>query len=87
MGVKPAERVIELEQEIENNLNGFSKDLMFHPHITIGRVKFVKDKEEIKRLLKGKVEGKFRVENFKLIKSELMSEGPRYTDLEVIYEM
>ena len=83
VGVESADNVIGLQQEIEQNLNGFSKDLRFHPHVTIGRVKFVKDKEGIRRLLKSKVEGKFRAENFKLIKSELMPEGPRYTNLGV----
>ena len=83
VGVKPAGRVIELQQEIEKNLDGFAKDLRFHPHLTIGRVKFVKDKEGIRRLLKSKIEGKFRAKNFKLIKSELMPEGPKYTNLGV----
>ena len=83
VGVKPAERVIELQQEIEKNLNGFAKDMRFHPHLTIGRVKFVKEKEGIRRLLKSKMGGRFRAENFKLIKSELMPEGPKYTDLGV----
>lgn len=83
VGVKPAGRVIELQQEIENNLNGFAKDLRFHPHLTIGRVKFVKDRGGIKRLLNTRIEGKFRAENFKLIKSELMPEGPKYTYLGV----
>lgn len=83
IGVEPADKVIELQEEIEQNLNGFARDLRFHPHITIGRVKFVKDKEGIKRLLKRKVEGKFRAENFRLIKGELMPEGPKYTNLGV----
>ena len=83
VGIKPAGRVIELQQEIEKNLDGFSKDLRFHPHLTIGRVKFVKDKDGIKRLLNSKIEGKFRAENFKLIKSELMPNGPKYMDLGV----
>lgn len=83
VGIKPAGRVIELQQDIEKNLHGFAKDLRFHPHITIGRVKFVKEREGIRKLLGNKIEGEFRAENFKLIKSELTSEGPKYEDLEI----
>lgn len=84
IGVKGG-RVYELQQQIDAKLAEiFPKDTRFHAHITLGRVKFIKNKEKIKELLKTKVPSlKFEVEEFKLIKSELMPEGPIYKDVEV----
>ena len=87
MGVKPTEEVIKLQESIENALKkfNFKKDFKFHPHITLARVKFVKDKEKfIKNLKDIKVEEKgVEVRDFRLIKSTLKPEGPVYEDLEV----
>ncbi len=76
--------IINLQQKIENKLQTiFKKEKRFHPHITLGRVKFVKDKERfIDSLKEIKIEPKtFEVKQFKLIKSTLTSEGPVYEDL------
>lgn len=76
--------IINLQQKIENSLQSiFKKEKRFHPHITLGRVKFVKDKPKFVEALKEiKVEKKqFEVTQFKLIKSTLTSEGPIYEDL------
>jgi len=83
VGVK-RDKVNELQQQIDSKLETlFGKDKRFHAHITLGRVKFVKDKQKIKELLKTKIPDlKFEVKEFKLIKSELTSEGPVYKDLE-----
>jgi len=84
VGTKDKE-VNELQQQIDSKLTGmFGKDSRFHAHITLGRVKFISDKEKIKELLKTKVPSlKFEVKEFKLIKSELTPNGPKYEDLEV----
>ncbi|MDP2906657.1 MAG: RNA 2',3'-cyclic phosphodiesterase [Nanoarchaeota archaeon] len=84
VGTKDKE-VNELQQQIDSKLaEMFGKDLRFHAHITLGRVKFVKDKLRIKELLKTKVPSlKFEVKEFKLIKSELTPNGPEYSNLEV----
>lgn len=84
VGTKDKE-VNELQQQIDSKLTGiFGKDLRFHAHITLGRVKFVENKEKIKELFKTKVPSlKFEVKEFKLIKSELTPNGPKYEDLEV----
>lgn len=84
VGVK-GEKVNELQQQIDTKLTGmFGKDLRFHAHITLGRVKFVKNKAEMKELLKTKVPNiKFEVKEFKLIKSILTSKGPEYEDVGV----
>lgn len=84
VGVKGSE-VNELQQQIDSKLAGmFGKDLRFHAHITLGRVKFIKNKEKIKEVLKTKIPSlKFEVKEFKLIKSILTPKGPEYEDVEV----
>ena len=77
--------ITKLQQDIDNSLLAiFRKDERFHPHITLGRVKFVKDKEKFVELLKKiKVEEKeFSISEFKLIKSTLTEQGPVYEVLE-----
>lgn len=79
--------VKELQRNVEDSLKefGFKKDFEFHPHITLARVKFVKDKEGFVKCLKEiKVEEKtIEVKDFRLVKSTLTSEGPVYEDLGV----
>ncbi|MBW2992587.1 RNA 2',3'-cyclic phosphodiesterase, partial [Candidatus Woesearchaeota archaeon] len=87
VGVKPAEDTIELKKKIDEALKDFNfkNDFEFHPHITLARVKFVKDKLKFKELIHSlRIEdSEFEVKQFKLIKSELTPEGPVYSDLEV----
>ncbi len=75
--------IIELQKKIDMALlDLFPKDERFHGHITFGRVKFIKNREELLKKIKIKFEDNFLVNNFKLIKSDLTKEGPRYTILE-----
>jgi len=88
IGINPKEKVIELQKSIEDSLIefNFKKDFKFHPHITLARVKFVKNKPNfVDSLKKIKVDKnkKLMVKNFKLIKSALTPEGPVYEDLEI----
>jgi len=78
-------RLSELQQKIDSELaDMFGKDERFKAHLTIGRVKSVKDKAAIKEKLKIKTEEmKFELKDFKLIKSTLTPEGPVYETLEV----
>ena len=81
LGLEPKRKIIELQQKIDNALAGiFPMDKRFHPHITLGRVKFVKDKKKFVEILKEiKVEKKsFEISDFKLIKSTLTPEGAVY---------
>lgn len=83
-----SEKIIELQKAIDEKLrNFFPRDKRFHPHLTLGRVKFVKDKERFIQNYKNiEVEQKeFEVKNFKLKKSTLTPQGSVYEDLE-IYE-
>ncbi len=84
VGLEDNLEVIQLQQKIESKLEPlFKKEKRFHPHITLARVKFVKDKEEFIQSIKEiNIEPKtFEITNFKLIKSTLTSEGPVYEEL------
>ncbi len=82
--------IINLQKEVDSKMEnlGFKKDTRFHPHVTLARVKFVKDKQDfIKSLKEIKIEKKaFKVSEFKLIKSILTPEGPIYEDLAVFQD-
>ena len=86
IGINPDEKILELQRKIDEALAPlFRKEKGFVAHITLCRVKFVKDKKAFIGLLnKIKVEPKeIMIKNFKLIKSTLTGEGPVYEDLEV----
>ena len=86
IGVEPEKEIIELQSEVEDVLKEFKfkKDFKFHPHVTLGRVKFVKDKKGFVEKLKSvsMQKEKIEVKGFKLIKSILVVEGPVYEVLE-----
>ena len=85
IGLKGNDELKQLQKAIESSLEKlhFRKDFEFLPHLTLARVKFVKEKPEFLKKLKSiKVEPKgITIKEFKLIKSELTREGPVYTDL------
>jgi len=84
IGVEPKEQIVQLQKGIDNSLKQFfplEKDYV--PHITIGRVSFLKNKETISHFLNQKIEPLlFNVEEFFLVQSNLSSKGPEYRDLE-----
>ena len=84
VGLKPAGKVIELQQKIDSELlDLFSKEQRFSAHITLARVKFIKDKEEFKKNLKFDIsEKEFEINEFCLVKSELSKDGAKYEILE-----
>ncbi|MBW2977473.1 RNA 2',3'-cyclic phosphodiesterase [Candidatus Woesearchaeota archaeon] len=87
LGLEDNNDLKKLQQDIEKSLESFNfkKDFDFHPHITLARIKFIKQEEKqnfIEKLKQIKFEQKeFEVKEFKLIKSELTSEGPVYEDI------
>ncbi len=86
IGLKDNREIINLQKEIEKSLlEIFPKDERFHPHLTLARVKFVKDREIFIRKLKAiKIKLKeMTIKEFKLIKSELTPKGPVYEDLTI----
>src|SRR3989338_969152 len=85
VGLEPEDKVIGLQRSIDEKLEKlFKKEKDFKAHITLGRVKYVKDKEQFLSRLKGiKVEKKsFRVDSFRLMKSTLAWQGPIYEAVE-----
>ena len=79
----PQDIIIKLQQSVEDVLEQFfeKEKREFKAHVTLTRVKFVKDKEKLLESLKKKIEGEFVIDKFKLIKSELTPEGAIYTVL------
>jgi len=81
----PESKIASLQKEVDSKTEilGFKKDIRFHPHLTLARVKFVSDKQGFAKNLKEiKIEKKaFQVTEFKLIKSILTPEGPIYEDI------
>lgn len=78
-------RLNELQSKIDAQLaEMFPKDIRFKAHLTLVRVKSIKDKQAIKEKLHMKIEPMgFEVKEFKLIKSTLTPEGPIYKTVEV----
>jgi len=77
--------VLDLQKQIDEKLSGlFEKESRFMSHLTVARVKLVKDKklflEELGKIKTQNI--KFSVREFYLIKSELKEQGPIYTDIE-----
>jgi len=81
------ETLISFQKQIETLLEeiGFQpEDRPFHPHLTLGRMKSSRGKEElVRRVEKFKEEefGTFQVERVVLFKSDLKPTGPIYTPL------
>jgi len=86
IGLEPKEKIIELQKKIDNELLrlGFKKEKEFEPHLTLARVKFIKDKIKFNEFIKNiKVEKlEFDFDNFKLIKSTLTRNGAVYEEIE-----
>ncbi len=85
IGIEPRDIICELQKNIDETLHGmFSKEKSFQPHITLARVKEVTDKKFAEQIKKLKIEPlSFEVKEFKLIESQLTSEGPVYKDVAV----
>ena len=75
----------ELQKEVDRSLRGlFQQEDRFMSHITIARLKSVKEKrsliDEIKNIKLSNI--KFQVDSFELMKSELNKEGADYSVVE-----
>lgn len=82
VGVKEGrEALIDLQKEIDEELSkiGFRKEKYFKPHLTLARVKFLKDKlGSLERLKKADFVGEFTAESIELVESTLTPKGPIY---------
>ncbi|WP_297417835.1 RNA 2',3'-cyclic phosphodiesterase [Thermococcus sp.] len=82
-GVENDEGIKAIATDVEREMRrlGFKKEKDFVAHITIGRVKFVRDKLELAMALKDLANedfGEFNVEAIELKKSTLTPKGPIY---------
>ena len=80
-------KVSDLQGKVDSCLADlFKKEVNFHSHVTLGRVKFLKDKENFLKVLKSVDVKKicFKVEHVELIKIELTLEGPVYETVDKI---
>jgi 2'-5' RNA ligase len=76
--------VLKLQKEIDMALEGmFEEEERFMSHITIARIKHVNNKREFLDYLANTIPKKFSgmAESFSLMESELMPDGPKYTEL------
>lgn len=86
-GLEPHEEVNALQMEIDKAMEpvGFKRGSKFHPHVTIGRVRFVKDKVLMKKWLSNLKESgyekEFSVESFVLKRSRLGPGGPVHEEI------
>ncbi|MBW3012400.1 RNA 2',3'-cyclic phosphodiesterase [Candidatus Woesearchaeota archaeon] len=78
VGLEPQDKFSKLALQFKENEG-------FKPHVTLSRVKFINDKEELKDKISqlNVPELTFDVEWFYLVKSTLTKEGPVYEDLAV----
>lgn len=79
VGVSAPDKLSELAREIENSMKklDFRPENTFVPHVTLARIKFIKNPEDfLERLKKIKTEIlKIKVKNFYLFESRLSSKG------------
>ncbi len=84
-GVKGGEPLISISQRLNDALShfGFKKDKKrFSPHVTVARVKFIKDKKDFVQTLEGFKDRSFgeqAVDRIYLKKSLLTPQGPIYS--------
>ena len=78
-------QLIELAKNISNKLKEYPDDKPFVPHITLARIKFLKDRLELKEKIRDItiVQEEFIIKSFCLKQSILKPEGPEYKNIEV----
>jgi len=78
--------IFELQKNIDSALEkeGYEKEARFMGHMTIARIKYVGDVKGFREFVSGiKLRGgRFRIEDFKMIESDLQKMGPVYTVVE-----
>ncbi len=88
LGLNNEDEVIKLQIEIDNKLKeiGFEKDNRFTPHITLARVKYVKDKTKLNKIFSKKLNfGSFEINKITLFNSIGTEEGYKHEVLSDFY--
>ncbi|MBZ9571502.1 RNA 2',3'-cyclic phosphodiesterase [Methanobrevibacter sp. TMH8] len=80
--------LLNLQKELDSEFTklGFKKEKNFKTHLTIGRIRNLKDKNEFKEKideLKNISIGTMNISKISLKKSELTPKGPIYSDIEI----
>ena len=82
VGLQNFEKIMDIQGDIELRLNGlYPKDERFSTHLTLGRIKLVKNRDKFLEILK-KIEVpdlEFEIRELVLFKSELTKDGPKYS--------
>lgn len=85
-GIENEERILDLQKKVDFSLSKmFPVEKEFLAHVTLSRVKFVKDKEKLKEFLakfKDAELGEMEINKVILYESILKREGPEYITLE-----
>ncbi len=91
MGLRDGEEVLtSFQKQLETQLGNIGiqpEDRPFHPHLTLGRMRSNKGKEELLKRMEKYIEERFgdiHVERVILFKSDLRPSGPIYTPLREI---
>jgi len=90
VGLKDAEKLGIIAERLENGLSnlGFKKEKRrFSPHVTIGRVKSSRNKDELQNFLNENTKkdfGEFDVKCIRLKKSVLTPKGPEYSTVKEV---
>ena len=83
--------IFSLQKKVDEKLEeiGFKREERFMSHMTIARIKYVKDKKGFVEYVNGigLKDIRFQINEFKLKESELRSLGPVYRDLEVYFSL
>jgi 2'-5' RNA ligase len=84
VSLEPAALFRSFHSDVLNSLSEFPIDKRFEPHVTLARIRYLKDKEDfLKSISSLRVEKKsFSISSFSLKKSTLTSQGPVYEDIE-----
>ena len=80
VGLKNESEIINLQRKIDEELlKLFSSEQKFSSHITLGRIKLIKDKKNFLQVEKKHIMSKtFEVKSFSLIESILSKDGSKY---------
>jgi len=86
VGLNNEDKLLKLQQDIDSDLIDVLKldSQKFQAHITLGRIKFIKNKEEFnKEIDKIKIQKlEFQINSFSIYESKLTKDGPLYKKLE-----
>ena len=87
IGVKEGYNIItSLAESIQDSIEplGFFKEEKFVPHLTLGRIRTARNKNELRALLEELKDadiGRMKVDSIKLFKSILSPNGPKYEEI------